>query len=423
MFAYKFLITLLYPLICIYLAIRRRRGKEDSDPARFAERFGRSSASRPSGFLIWLHGASVGEINSMRGLIRRLRKDYPRAAILLTSGTVGAAKIAKNFDVMHQYAPIDAPPAVRRFMRHWRPDLAVRVDSDLWPLQLEALRAAKVPNFLINGAMSEKSFMRHLKNKKFARGMMSSFTAIMAKSKADASRFERFGAGNVLVIDNLKYTNPPAADKPDERKTWMEAASGRSVWHAAVLGEGESEIVFAAHRLVLKKIPNALLLVTPRHPNMKEELARSAAASGLEISFRSDGGAPTGDMYVADTLGEMGLFYRCADIAFMGRSLLPDCRGSSPIEAMQLGNVILTGKFTSTFNEVYDEMAADGVLERIADSAGLAEGIAGFLGDKKLFETRSAALSRFMAKKENVMNVVMNRLNPYLIKAAGKPKA
>jgi 3-deoxy-D-manno-octulosonic-acid transferase len=416
MFIYKALTTILYPLIRIYLGVRRRRGKEDAHPDRFAERLGRPSLARPRGFLIWMHGASVGEINAMRGLIPRLHKDYPGAEILLTSGTTTSAKVAKNFDVIHQYAPVDVPFAVRRFMKHWRPNLAIRVDSDLWPIQLDALRTADVPNFLINGAISARSFSRHQKHKKFAQQMMRSFTKIMAKSEIDAARFRGLGAENVSVIDNLKYTTPPPADKPTERKKWTDAVKKRPVWHAAVLGEGEAEIALDAHRKVLKKIPNALLLITPRHPSMKQELAQVAANAKLEIEFRSDAGAPVADVYVADTIGEMGLFYRCASVAFMGRSLLPECRGSSPIEAMQLDNVIITGDYTSTFNEVYDEMKNDKILERVADAGQLADSVLKLLTDKKFFALRAAGIKKFIAKKENALSVVMAQLKPFIKK-------
>lgn len=412
MFLYKLLVTIFYPIIRIYLGLRRRKGKEDAHPDRFAERLGRPSLARPNGFLIWLHGASVGEINSMRGLIARLHHDYPRAQILLTSGTTASAKIAKNFDVLHQYVPIDVPFVVNRFMRHWRPDLAIRVDSDLWPVQLDALKIAGIPNFLINGAMSEKSFLRHQKNKRFAQRMMCSFTKIMAKSSTDAARFSGLGAKNVSVMDNLKYSVPPVADKPELRKKWLVAAGARPIWHAAVLGEGESEIIFDAHRAILRKIPNALLLITPRHPSMKAELARTAG--NLKIAFRTDNSAPSGNVYVADTMGEMGLFYRCANVAFMGRSLLPECRGSSPIEAMQLDNIVITGKHTNTFDEVYDEMAADKVLERIADTTQLASMVLKFLENKKFFTTRHAAIKKFIAKKSNTLEEVMTQLHPYI---------
>ncbi len=412
MFLYKLLVTIFYPIIRIYLGLRKCKGKEDSHPDRFAERLGRPSLARPDGVLIWLHGASVGEINSMRGLIDRLHHDYPQVQILLTSGTTASAKIAKNFDVLHQYVPIDVPFVVNRFMRHWRPDLAIRVDSDLWPIQLDALARADVPNFLINGAMSEKSFLRHQKNKKFVKRMMQSFKKIMAKSATDAARFSGLGAKNVSIMDNLKYSVPPVADKPELRKKWLAAAGKRPIWHAAVLGEGESEIIFDAHREILKKIPNALLLITPRHPSMKAELARTAG--NLKIAFRTDNAVPNGNVYVADTMGEMGLFYRCTNVAFMGRSLLPECRGSSPIEAMQLDNVVITGPHTSTFDEVYNEMTADKVLERVADKTQLAEMIIKFLGDEKFFNARLAAIKKFIAKKSDTLEEVIKVLRPAL---------
>ncbi|MGI5846085.1 MAG: 3-deoxy-D-manno-octulosonic acid transferase [Alphaproteobacteria bacterium] len=412
MFLYKFLLTIFYPIIRIVLTIRRNKGKEDAHPDRFAERLGRPSLARPNGFLIWLHGASVGEINSMRGLIEHLHKNYPKAEILLTSGTTTSAKIAKNFDVIHQYSPIDVPFVIRRFIRHWQPDMAIRVDSDLWPIQLDAIQKAKIPNFLINGAISKKSFRRYQKNKFFTRKILNSFTKIMAKSKLDAQHFRNLGAKNVSIIDNLKYTVPFLPDKPTERKKIMTAINTRPIWHAAVLGEGESKIIFDAHREILKKLPKAFLIITPRHPKMKEELAQSG--KDLKITFRSDNTIPSGNVYVADTIGEMGLFYRCAKIAFMGRSLLPECRGSSPIEAMQLDNIIITGKHTSTFNEVYDEMSKNNILERIDNEKQLSKLVLNFLNNKKIFDLRATATKKFIANKKNTINVIMKELKPYL---------
>lgn len=412
MFVYKSLLTIFYPLIRIYLAVRRHKGKEDAHPDRFAERLGRPSLARPDGFLIWLHGASVGEINSMRGLIERLHHDYPHASILLTSGTTPSAKVAKNFDVLHQYSPIDVPFAVRRFMKHWQPDLAIRVDSDLWPIQLDALKRAGIPNFLINGAMSEKSFRKYKKNKLFIKRILDSFTKIMAKSELDAGHFRSLGAKKVSVIDNLKYTVPFLPDKPDERKKITAVVGKRPVWHAAVLGEGESEIIFDAHREILKKLPSALLIITPRHPKMKSELAQTG--KDFKITFRSDNAAPNGNVYVADTIGEMGLFYRCAEISFLGRSLLPECRGSSPIEGMQLDNVIITGNHTSTFSEVYNEMSNADILERVADAKHLSALVLKFFENKKFFDTRLSEIKKFMAKKTNTMNIIMKELKPYL---------
>jgi 3-deoxy-D-manno-octulosonic-acid transferase len=414
MFFYKLFATVFYPLIRAHLWLRRRRAKEDADPARFGERLGRPTKPRPRGFLIWLHGASVGELNSMRGLIPRIRADYPRANILLTSGTVTSAKTAKSMDAIHQYAPIDVPFIVRRFMRHWRPDMALRVDSDLWPAQLDALRRAGVPNFLVNGAVSAKSFRRYMRRPRMIKRVMAAFSMVMAKSDKDALRLASMGAENVMVIDNLKYAAPPPPDKPAERAAFLKAAGARPMWHAAVLGEGEADAIFAAHRIARKKVPGAILIITPRHPSMKLELAR--AAKDLAVVFRSDGAMPDAraDVYAADTIGEMGLFYRCARAAFMGRSLCPDCRGSSPIEAMQTGNAVATGNHTSTFDEVYGEMSEKEILTRISGPEDLAAWVVKMLSGKADTERLQKETKKFIDKKSAVLDVIMGQLEECL---------
>lgn len=412
MFFYKFFTTIFYPIIRLYLGLRRKRGKEDADNIRFNERLGRASIPRPDGFLLWIHGASVGEVNSLRGLIPRIKRDYPYVNILVTCGTVTGMRTAKNLDTISQYVPIDIPFIVRRFMKHWHPDMAIRVDSDLWPVQLDALRKNKTPNFLINGAVTSKSFKKWMRRKRFIRRIMSSFTFVMAKSDRDAMRLSSMGADNVMVINNLKYTTPPPADKPTERTAFMRSIGKRPLWHAAVLGEGEQDIIYAAHKLVLKKIPDAMVLITPRHPSMKELLGQKT--DGMSIAFRSDNAAPDADIYVADTLGEMGLFYRVSKIAFMGRSLLPDTRGSSPIEAMQLGNVVTTGPYTSTFDEIYDEMTENGILERKSTPAEIAKWVISMLSGDSAGTKLQAAQKKFTDAKVDTLDTIMYQLKDAL---------
>lgn len=415
---YKTTITLLYPLIWLYLKRRMSKGKEDK--LRFSERLGKSDISRPQGFLVWLHGASVGEINSLESVIKTLKKDYPKINILLTSGTTTSAPIAKKKypEIIHQYIPIDVPFCVNRFMKHWHPDLAIRVDSDFWPLQLDSLKRNKIPNILLNGAVSDKTYKTYMEHKTFTKKMLDSFSDILAKSEKDAEHLRNMGAKNVVVCDNIKFTNPaPVADE-SELKIMKEIFKNKPIWHSAVLGEGEEEIVLQAHKKVLEKFPNSILIITPRHTNMGENLFKKAKELGLNPIQRSKTKTPNKNtnVYIADTMGEMGLFYKLSQISFMGRSLLPECRGSSPLEAAKSDSLIIAGPYTSTFDELYSEMESAGIIDPARDSTEIAKQVNNYLSDSKKLSNRIKATENFIKTKDKTLEKIMNTIKKYIKK-------
>lgn len=357
---YRTLSRLAEPLAGVVTARRLKQGKED--PERLRERRGIASAARPPEPLIWIHGASVGEVLAAGELIERLRALHVR--ILLTSGTVTSAAIAaRRFppDVIHQYIPFDTPRFVDQFLDHWQPDLALFVESDLWPNLLLGAADRRIPLVLINGRMSHRSFPRWQKAYGTISALLSCFDLCLAQSDVDAERFTALGSPNVVTSGNLKLDlkAPPADPAKFDRLKLM--TQRRTVFVAASTHPGEEEIILDAHRRLVGRIPSLLTIIVPRHPQRGPSIARMIASSGLQGALRSKADMPSAntDIYVADTMGELGLFYRLAPVVFMGGSLV-EHGGQNPIEAIKLGAAVLHGPHVFNFGEIYSAIGASG---------------------------------------------------------------
>src|SRR3954471_5509109 len=283
---YRKLSSAMVPLAPALINRRLKLGKED--PARVGERRGVSADVRPVGPLVWIHGASVGEVLAAAALIERLRA--LNLQILLTSGTVtSAAIVAKRFpaDVIHQYIPYDSPRYVARFLDHWRPSLALFIESDLWPNLILSSAARRLPMVLINGRMSHRSFPRWRRVAGTISALLGRFDVCLAQSRVDAERFAALGSRNVITTGNLKLDVPaPPADSAKLERL-MAVTRGRPIIVAASTHAGEEEILAGVHRELAGYFPRLLTVIVPRHPNRGEAIAGMIAASGLHVSLRS----------------------------------------------------------------------------------------------------------------------------------------
>src|ERR1700676_2534183 len=311
------------PLAPALIKRRLKQGKEGQ--ARIGERRGMSRDIWPHGPLVWIHGASFGEVLAAAALIEKLRA--LNIGILLTSGTVtSAAIVAKRFpaDIIHQYVPYDSPRYVARFLDHWRASLALFIESDLWPNLILSSAARRLPMVLINGRMSHRSFPRWRRVSGTISALLGRFDVCLAQSQVDAERFVALGSRNVITTGNLKLdvAAPPADAAKLERL--MAVTRGRPIIVAASTHPGEEDILIEAHRTLPGFFPSLLTVIVPRPPDRGEAIARIIAAAGLHAALRSREELPTAttDIYVADTMGELGLFYRLAPIVFMGGSLV-----------------------------------------------------------------------------------------------------
>ena len=408
--------VLLGPLAAWYLRRRLRQGKED--PYRFGERLGEPGRARPKGRLIWVHGASVGEVISVLPLIERLLHQDPEAQVLLTSGTVTSARIMADrlpARAIHQYVPIDRPSAVRRFLDHWRPDLALWVESELWPNLIRQTAARGVPMALINARMSESSYRRWRRLPFLIKPLLQSFQVCIAQSAPDAGRLATLGAHFVTFHGNLKAASPPLPVDPRDLHVLKASIDRRPLWLAASTHPGEEAIIAAAHRKLATRFPDLLTVLVPRHADRGAAIATELKDQGLTVARRSQEQAIDGqtDIYLGDSMGEMGLYYRLAPIVFMGGSLVKH-GGQNPLEAARLGSALLFGPYMFNFAEQAATLTNAGGASLVADADTLADQIGIMLADPDETARRAAAAARAADDGHDVMAAVLEQLAPLL---------
>jgi 3-deoxy-D-manno-octulosonic-acid transferase len=412
---YRRLSAAAVPLAPALIKRRLKQGKED--PARVGERRGVSEDVRPNGPLVWIHGASVGEVLAAAALIEKLRALNLR--ILLTSGTVtSAAIVAKRFpaDIIHQYVPYDSPRYVARFLDHWRPSLALFIESDLWPNLILSSAARRLPMVLINGRMSHRSFPRWRRVNATISALLGRFDICLAQSQADAERFAALGSRNVITTGNLKLDVPAPPADAAKLERLMSVTRGRPIIVSASTHPGEEDMLVDAHRALAGLFPSLLSVVVPRHPDRGAAIARTIGATGLRVGLRSHEELPTAstDIYIADTMGELGLFYRLAPIVFMGGSLVPH-GGQNPIEAVKLGASIVHGPHVFNFSDVYEALDKAGGA-RVADGPeALIKQLGRLLADPAAREISVAASTRVVEQLGGALERTMTALEPYLL--------
>jgi 3-deoxy-D-manno-octulosonic-acid transferase len=412
---YRKLSFAMVPLAPAVIKRRLKLGKED--PERVSERRGMSADIRPSGPLVWIHGASVGEVLAAAALIEKLRALNLR--ILVTSGTVtSAAIVAKRFppDVIHQYVPYDSPRYVARFLDHWRPSLALFIESDLWPNLILSSAARRLPMVLINGRMSHRSFPRWRRVSGTISALLGRFDICLAQSQVDAERFSALGSRNVLTTGNLKLDVPAPPADPAKLEKLMAVTRGRPIVLAASTHPGEEELLADAHRTLAGYFPQLLTVIVPRHPDRGELVARTIGATGLNVALRSREELPTAvtDIYIADTMGELGLFYRLAPIVFMGGSLV-EHGGQNPIEAVKLGASIVHGPHVFNFTDVYEALDAAGGARRADSPDALMKQLGRLLSDPKAREASLVAAEHVVEQLGGALERTLSALEPYLL--------
>jgi 3-deoxy-D-manno-octulosonic-acid transferase len=415
--AYRRVTTMLGPLLPLYLAARRLRGKEDR--ARFGERLGRAGATRPPGPLAWLHAASVGEAASLLSLIDRLSRERPTLNLLVTTGTVTSARLLETRlpagQARHQFVPVDRPLYVRRFLDHWRPDLAIWVESELWPNLVAATQARGITTVLLNGRMSQRSYERWRRWPGLIAPLLGRFALCLAQDAAQAARLAELGARNAGTVGDLKSAAAPLPADAHELAQLSAEIDARPRWLAASTHQGEEDAVAAVHRQLQPRHPALLTIIAPRHPVRAAEIAAALRSQGLGVARRSQGDAITAAVavYLADTLGEMGLFYRLADIAFIGGSLTA-VGGHNPLEAALLGCAILHGPDMSNCAATTRELAQAGGAIAVSGSDELTAALDRLLADPMERRRRGKAAGAVAVRDNGVLDSVLARLAPFL---------
>jgi 3-deoxy-D-manno-octulosonic-acid transferase len=411
---YRGATTLALPALHHWLARREARGKEDAQ--RLQERFGYASLARPAGKLIWVHAASVGEVMSTLLLLQKLAERLPQAHFLITSGTVTSARLVAGRlppRARHQFVPLDVPSCVARFMAHWQPDMALWLESELWPNLLAALRQRHVPSALLNARLSARS-QRHWR---FAKGwiaeMLNSFALCLSQTASGAAELQALGAKHTAYYGNLKFAALPLPDQLASRTELQATLGDRPVWLFASSHAGEEEIALAAHKMLRQKCPTLLLVLVPRHPARGAALMQLIAASGEPGAQRSLAQLPDAacTVYLADTLGELGVWYRLCPVSIVGGSFVP-VGGHNPIEPALLGTAIGFGRLMPNFSEVAAAMLAAQAATELADAAAIAAFVSHMLQDVAARTAQTTAALAYATAQGAVHDKVIAALAP-----------
>jgi 3-deoxy-D-manno-octulosonic-acid transferase len=412
--AYRFAGAAAYPLARPYVAWRASKGKEDRK--RSKERYGKAGHARPDGPLIWVHAASVGETVAVVPLIERIL-DFG-VNVVLTTGTVTSAKVAEDRfcgRVIHQYVPLDLKPAVSRFLDHWQPDLAVIAESEIWPITILELGARGVPQVLVNGRLSDRSFASWKKRANLAEALFENLAHVVAQSETDGERFRILGARPVTVSGNLKVdTAPPPADEKALAALRRQIGQ-RPTWAAVSTHDGEEAIAAEVHTTLRPRHHGLLTIIVPRHPDRAGPLAAEMAAMGLDVARRSKGDkiTPATDILLGDTIGEMGLYLRLTEIAFVGRSLTSE-GGQNPLEPAMLETAVLAGRNVQNFREAYQKLLGSGGARLVRDRNMLAGAVNFLLSNEAARHEMIAAGAATVEEMRGALARTLKALEPYI---------
>ncbi len=414
---YNILICIMYPLVIRgYIKKRQEKGKEDIKRAN--ERIGRPKIKRPEGKLVWLHGASVGESVSMLPLINRLLENYPDLNIMVTTGTMTSAEVmAKRLPerAFHQYIPIDNPLFTKRFLKHWQPDVALWFESEFWPAMLSSIKKRHIPLILINGRISNKTFKRWQQFDFISKELLSCFTFCLGQSEEDAYRLRVLGAKNATCLGNLKYAGLPLPIDKEKKEEILAQIGERPFWLASSTHNDEELRIAKMHKKLQKQFPNLLTIIVPRHPQRGTEIQKQLQDIGIKSALRSAGETISADtnIYIGDTIGEMGIWYDISPITFIGGSLIPH-GGQNFIEPSRMRNAVLVGPHMHNFSDVVNRSKKADALIQVLDTEELSENLSQLLSNKELLEARRSLAYNWAVSEAKVLDGIVEKVKGYI---------
>lgn len=414
---YKALMTMVFPLIRMtYIKKRQRIGKEH--PVRFNERVGVYKHPRPAGKLYWLHGASVGEAISMLPLVDRLLKDDPELSIMVTTGTLTSAEIMEKRlpkRAFHQFIPFDVPKFARNLINHFKPDAVLWFESELWPALISEIHNAKIPLILVNGRISDKSFHNWQKFPAVAKEILGCFNLCLGQSEQDKMRLKHLGAKRAECFGNLKYAGVPLPADANKLNSLKAQIGGRPVFFISSTHHNEEEQL-AGHFLRLRQIvPDVLVIIAPRHPNRGKEIAEMLERKGYTTALRSAGQNITSEtaVYVADTIGEMGLWYAVAQISFVGGSLIKH-GGQNFMEPARDKNAVIVGPYMFNFAEMMARAKAAGAVWQVMSAADVIEEVICLFKEPEEMKRRQENAYNWTVKEAAVLDGIAQALKQEL---------
>lgn len=414
---YNTLITILYPLVIKrYINKRKENGKEDVK--RFNERIGRPSMKRPEGKLVWLHGASVGESVSMLPLIQRILDTYPDAHVMVTTGTVTSADVMQKRlpdRAFHQFIPIDNPIFTTRFVKHWQPDVALWFESELWPAVLSSIKRKNIPLILINGRISNKSFKRWLQFDFISKELLSCFSLCLGQSEEDAYRLHVLGAQNTMCLGNLKYAGLPLPIDEDKRAEFVKQAGKRRMWLASATHDDEEVRIAKVHKRMKEKFPDLLTVIAPRHPQRGEDIQEKINNLGLKTALRSKNEkiTPQTDIYIANTIGEMGIWYDVINIVFIGGSLIPH-GGQNFMEPSRVRDAVIVGPHMHNFTDAMNRAKKADAVIQVTDTEELQEVVTQLFENKELLDAKRSLAYNWATSESKVLEGIMDKVKGFI---------
>lgn len=408
---YNLAMYLFTPLVMLRLMARGMRYGDYH--VRWRERFGRFREPRLNGCL-WVHAVSVGEVNAAEPLVKALMEAYPQAPMLVTTVTpTGSERVRQLFgDTVHSvYLPYDLPFAVKRFLRSTRPRLAVIVETEIWPNLYFACRRHGIPLLIANARLSERSLRGYARMSSLVKRALRCVSHIAAQSRTDAARYRLLGAepSQLTVCGNLKFDMPVPRAALEAGTSMREAwGTGRPVWIAASTHEGEEMCVLEAHLEVLRRLPDALLLIAPRHPERFKAVEGAVRSLGFNVATRSADKLPghATQCFVIDSMGELLRFFAAADVAFVGGSLV-SIGGHNVLEPAAFGKPVLVGPYTYNFEEITQLLLDERGGQRVDDGSGLGAEVLSLLRDpERRAAMGSAARQVFESERGSVGKVM-----------------
>ena len=412
--AYRLAGAAAFPMVGTYVAWRATKGKEDRN--RRHERSGLAGKPRPDGPMIWAHAASVGETIAIIPLLESIL-DFG-VNVVLTTGTVTSAQVADERlggRIIHQFVPLDLKPAITRFLDHWQPDLAIVAESEIWPTTMMELGLRRIPQVLVNGRLSDRSFNSWKKRPYLAEALFENLAHVVAQSDVDAERFAALGARPVTVSGNLKVdTNPPPVDDR-ALNTIHRQINLRPTWAAISTHDGEETMAAEIHTMLRPRHPGLLSIIVPRHPDRALALAVEFAAMGLKVVLRSSGDRIRSDtdILLGDTIGEMGLYLRLTEIAFVGRSMTSE-GGQNPLEPAMLETAVLAGRNVQNFREAYQRLIERGAAKLVDDRDRLAGAVNFLLSNDIARRKMMAAGAATVEEMRGALGKTLKALEPFI---------
>lgn len=415
---YNTLISILYPLVIKrYIKKRQEKGKEDVK--RFHERVGRPQLKRPDGRLIWFHGASVGESVSMLPLINRLLETYADLHIMVTTGTTTSADLmSKRLPerAFHQYLPIDNPFFTSRFIRHWHPDLVLWFESDFWPAMLSSIKSKNIPLILVNGRISNKSFKRWQQFDFISRELLGCFTFCLGQSEEDAYRLRVLGAKDSMCLGNLKFAGLPLPIDENKKTEIATRIGSRPVWCVSSTHDDEEYKIGRFLKKLGETVPGLLTIIAPRHPNRGANIKQKLEeAYGLNTALRSAGEPITDDteVYIADTIGEIGLWYDLCPLVFIGGSLITH-GGQNFMEPSRMRDAVVVGPHMHNFTEAMNRAKKADAIMQVNDVLELEELVTSLLTNKELLEAKRSLAYNWAAGEAKVLDGIVEKVKGFI---------